>query len=415
MSEPTYTLPTRRRRGSGTLRERRPGVFEIRVATGVDPATHRTRQSSYSLRGSRAEAEALLGRLVLDRAQRPGGTPGPLLAVRELLHLWLEADHPWKPSTLVGYRSVARFLCADPIAAHRAERLMPADVRRAMHRWRQGGASDAVVAGRFRTLRAALGWAYAERVIDQHPLRAMRGPGRATPRRPLGDDDVRELLAAAETRLLEAVANEATTPSSRARRHRAEQDLLLVRLAADTGARRGELAALRIDDLDGSTLHIDRALSAGQLTAPKSGHGRCLTVGPSAASLWHLLATEWAARLDGDCGPWLFSSDAAHRRRLRAEVLGHRFADLRTAAGVPGATLHRLRHSVASFLVARGQILQAQARLGHADAATTLREYAYALPLTDQSVALAIERHLEQPPESIPGGVGGPRAPDGSE
>ena len=54
---------------------------------------------------------------------------------------------------------------------------------------------------------------------------------------------------------------------------------------------------------------------------------------------------------------------------------------------------------MATFLVARGEILQAQSRLGHADAATTLREYAYALPLTDQSVADALDRHLERSPD----------------
>jgi integrase len=74
--------------------------------------------------------------------------------------------------------------------------------------------------------------------------------------------------------------------------------------------------------------------------------------------------------------------------------LGHRFAKLAGAAGVPSASLHRLRHSVASFLVARGEILQAQARLGHADPSTTLREYAYAIPLQDRDVADAIDDHL---------------------
>jgi len=59
--------------------------------------------------------------------------------------------------------------------------------------------------------------------------------------------------------------------------------------------------------------------------------------------------------------------------------------------------LHRLRHSVATFLAARGQILQAQARLGHRDAAPTLRDYSYALPLTDRNVADAIDAHLDQP------------------
>jgi hypothetical protein len=76
-----------------------------------------------------------------------------------------------------------------------------------------------------------------------------------------------------------------------------------------------------------------------------------------------------------------------HWRRLRASTLGHWFADFRDQAGVPDASLHRLRHSVAKFLVARGEILQAQERLGHADAATTLHGYANALPLTDQNVA----------------------------
>ena len=48
---------------------------------------------------------------------------------------------------------------------------------------------------------------------------------------------------------------------------------------------------------------------------------------------------------------------------------------------------------MATFLVERGQILQAQSRLGHADAATTLREYA--LPLADTVVADATDRHLD--------------------
>ena len=78
-------------------------------------------------------------------------------------------------------------------------------------------------------------------------------------------------------------------------------------------------------------------------------------------------------------------------------MLAHRFARIRDQANVPGASLHRLRHSVATFLVARGEILQAQARLGHRDAATTLREYAYALPLSDGEVADAINDHLDLP------------------
>jgi len=63
------------------------------------------------------------------------------------------------------------------------------------------------------------------------------------------------------------------------------------------------------------------------------------------------------------------------------------FAQLCAAAGMPEVTLHRLRHSVATVLVGRGQILQAQYRLGHADAYTTLRIYSHAQPLHDLDAA----------------------------
>ena len=49
---------------------------------------------------------------------------------------------------------------------------------------------------------------------------------------------------------------------------------------------------------------------------------------------------------------------------------------------------------MATFLVGRGQILKAQARLGHREASTTLRNYAHAMPLDDADVADAIETLL---------------------
>lgn len=299
-----------------------------------------------------------------------------MLTVRELLDRWLEADHPWKPSTLVGYRSNAKALHADPVLAPaRVVSLTPQVLRNAFTQWTAAGDGPAVVAGRFRTLRAAIGWAYDERIIDTHPIRTMRGPARPKPRRPLETEALGRLLGAAEAQLLEAVANDAGRPGDHEHRHLAEQDLMLVRLAGDSGARRGELAALQFNDLRNRVLHISRAASADTIGTPKSGRDRTLTIGTATAMLWHQLEHEWrTAASPGDAfGPWLFSPDLDHRSRLTTGALGHRFARLARRAGVEGATLHRLRHSVATFLVERGQILQAQARLGHADAATTLR------------------------------------------
>ena len=384
----------------GSLRERRPGVWEIRVAVGADPVTGRTLQRSVTFTGSAADAEAYRAELAGEYARRRAVTrTAPFLTVGELLGRWLVADQAWKPSTRVGYRSNARWLANDTqLARARVVSLNPAQLRAAFARWSAAGATTAVIGGRFRVLRAAVGWAYDQRIIDTHPIRAMRGPGRVEPRRPLADDEVRALLWAAESALMAAVAADDGRARRRRARQAAEQDLLIVRLAADSGARRGELAALRFGDLDGRVLHIERSVSAEHIDTPKSGHGRCLTLGASTALLWSRLEGEWRDRLSpAPLGPWVFASDPAHERRWSAGALAHRFACIRDAAGVPRASLHRLRHSVATFLVGRGEILQAQARLGHRDAATTLREYAYALPLTDGDIADAINDHLDLP------------------
>ena len=388
------------------MRERRPGVWEIRIAVGRDPVTGTPRQRSFTVHGPRTEAQAHRLRLFEEMAgaRLPSAR---YLTVAELLPAWLEADQPWKPSTLVGYRSVVRFLLTDPLAQTRAAGLTPYTVRGAIARWNDAGDGQAVVGGRVRVLRSALSWAWGERILAVHPLRGMRGPARPEPRRPLDDHAIGALLSAAEVRLLEAYANHPPGEEGRSHQrtahalHRAEQDLLLVRLAADSGARRGELAALRIDDLDDRLLHIARAVSAGQIATPKSGRGRTITLGGHTASLWHQLVEAWTARCPDSAqpevfGPWLFTSDASHQRRLGAEVLGNRFTRLRDAAGVPGATLHRFRHSVATRLVRDGKILDAQARLGHADAATTLREYSYAQPGTDTEIADHTDAYLDR-------------------
>ncbi|WP_263864029.1 tyrosine-type recombinase/integrase [Candidatus Frankia nodulisporulans] len=76
--------------------------------------------------------------------------------------------------------------------------------------------------------------------------------------------------------------------------------------------------------------------------------------------------------------------------------LTQRLHRLGVAAGVEGSSLHRLRHSVATYLVGNGKLLKAQARLGHRDPATTLRHYSHATPLDDQDIADDLDTLLNQ-------------------
>ena len=221
----------------------------------------------------------------------------------------------------------------------------------------------------------------------------MRGPPQTGIRTHAPVETVRAILDHAAHRMATAAELGDDTFNGRARLHRAEQLLLLVRLAADSGARRGELAALQFDDLDGDVLTIARGTSNEVVGPTKTGRTRRLTLGATTAALWRDTTRTWQHRHDGQpVGPWLFSADLDHSTRLTTSALGHWFASLATDAGHPDITLHRLRHTVATTLVSRGDILGAQHRLGHRDASTTLRIYAHALPLTDADAADTLDR-----------------------
>jgi hypothetical protein len=56
--------------GDGSIRERRPGVWELRVAAGVDPVSGRTVQRSVTCHGDRAAAEARCTDLAAEHATR---------------------------------------------------------------------------------------------------------------------------------------------------------------------------------------------------------------------------------------------------------------------------------------------------------------------------------------------------------
>ena len=210
----------------------------------------------------------------------------------------------------------------------------------------------------------------------------MRGPAQPEPRCDVPPEVVRHLLQAADDDVATALASADSGGDRRLRQTR--QVRLLLQLAAHTGARRGELAALRLDDLHGRVLHIDRAVSAEVVTTTKTGRSRRLTVGMATVELWEQARTQALARQPAGLAgsPWLFAPDDG-QGRLSCGALGHGFARFAREYGHGEVTLHRLRHTVATVLVANGQLLHAQQRLGQRDASTTLRQYCHALPLED--------------------------------
>jgi integrase len=291
---------------------------------------------------------------------------------------------------MCSHRPVVEALIADRLAYHRLFSLTAGDVLAAVARWQATGATVPTVSTRWLVLRAALSWAVKQNLLRTNPLVGVKGPPRPVPRRHHTIAEVHRVLARADAEVHRLTGELDADPSSaRLRRllYSAEQGRLLVRLAADSGARRGELAVLRLGDLDGRVMTIERGLSRGVLGSTKTGRTRRLTLGATTAALITAHFAAWDERGPERVSDWVFAPDPTRRTFTKADSLSHKFRRLGLAAGVERPALHRLRHAVATHLVEHGHLLQAQGRLGHRDPATTLRHYSHATPLDDQDIA----------------------------
>ncbi len=115
------TTPVERRskRGAGSLRERSPGVWEIRVVVGFDPGNGRSCQRSFTIHGDAEYAQRQRRELVdLWGVTRVAITSeGAQLTTADLLDRYRRAPHLWKPATMISHASVLKTLVADPIGA----------------------------------------------------------------------------------------------------------------------------------------------------------------------------------------------------------------------------------------------------------------------------------------------------------
>jgi integrase len=188
---------------------------------------------------------------------------------------------------------------------------------------------------------------------------------------------------------------------------------LLIRLAADTGARRGELLATTWRDLNWNTSEIrtERALFQvkGQIgvKSTKTRQNRVVSIPPSLIEYLkiHKEAQDQCRTL---CGPdyrtdldLIFADPAGNY--LHPSSVTRAAVRLAKKAGITGVGLHTLRHTHASVLLHNGVALPVVSkRLGHRDPYTTARIYAHALPDTDRDVALTWDKLTQKKAEENP-------------
>jgi integrase len=301
--------------------------------------------------------------------------------VADVTERWLEHLEPdISPATASAYRVYLRNWIVPRIGEKKVDRLWPADLDWFYALLRKHP-SPASVLKVHSILRAALGQAVRWQMITENPAthasppRPVRPPVQApTP------DDVGRLLVAAQ----------AEDP----------EFALYLRLASVTGARRGELCALKWVDLDvqGKQVVLARSLTVGDKglieKRTKTDRVRRLALDDAtvAALREQLRLAEQRAR---DCGidlppkAHVFARDPEGTEPWRPDSgATGRFMRLRDQLGLEGIRLHDLRHYVATHLLEAGVPVRAVSeRLGQANATTTLGIYAHAVPATNQRSA----------------------------
>ncbi len=382
----------------GSIRQRGKQSWEVRAFAGKDADTGRKRYVTRTVRGDRKDADVALARLLaeIDDVQHAvsAGTVG------DLCERWYAHAAPdLSPAVAVEYRRLLDKRILPRWGALPLRRLRTAD----LDQWygelrRSGGPGGTPLAPNTVTrahavLRRALSQGVKWGWLTVNPA------ANASPPRPrkqhLELPDPSDIA-----RLIESAAK--VNPYLPA----------YFRLAAATGARRGELCALRWKyiDLDKRRVTIARSMAevGGELIEKdtKTHQVRKVTIDEETVAVLaaHRVACEDLATKCGakvSANSFLFSHEVDFSKPWRPNYATLAFGRLRDELGLDGVKLHHLRHFSATQLLSAGiDIRTVSGRLGHANASTTLDFYAQFLQAADERAADALGALLSSPKSS---------------
>lgn len=343
-------------------------------------------QISRNFRGGAREADRALRQLV-QQVEDGKLAPGTV-TVPQLLDRWLDHLRPHiTPYTLKGYTYTVEASLKPAFKDIRVTRLSTEHVDRVYRGWLDEGVTPATVRKRHTILAAAFHQAVKWGWVGQSPTdRASPPSSRAQLSRVMSVEELRAILVAAE-----------------------EDDPMLrtaIALAALTGARRGELCALRWSDceLDKGMLHIGRSLTVvdrqWSLGDTKTHQVRRIALGHVALGVIRERMDYQSERAAWDGGglvrdPFLLSRRADGAEPCLPNGLTHGFRRVTDKLGLP-YHFHETRHLAASMMLAGGVDVRTTAtRLGHAQPAITLRTYAHMIGSADEMAAGVLGEMLE--------------------
>lgn len=371
----------------GTLR-RRGNSWTLQVYAGLDPATGKERRVTRTFhapegRAGRKAAERALAELVVE-VEAGLELRHRDLTFGQLLDRWVAARAvDWSPKTLRERRATIRLYLAPDLGDTPAHRVRGADLDALYARLLARGLSPATARKVHATAHTALGQGVKWGVVATNAADAATQPkARRAQISPPSPEDLGRALRAVEG-----------DPAFAA----------LLRLAASTGARRGQLVALQWDDIDleAGVVEFSRALAKGPngwvvkgLKSDRPYRAAISADVVTALRRHRRIARERAlaarCRLSGDA--WVFSSELDGSEPWKPDSITQRWGRVRRRLDLGDVRFHDLRHFVATQLLAAGVDPRTVAgRLGHANPNVTLAVYAHFVPERDREAAEVME------------------------
>lgn len=360
----------------------RAGAWRLTVDAGVDPITRKRRQVHRTVhepdtKTGRRKAETALARFVTE-VETGRAAPRSGVTVDELLERYIVHRSPgWSPGAADETRArITRHLTAR-IGPVLIDQLRPIDLDHLYAQLRNDGLGPSSIARLHDILRAALRQAVRWDLIPTSPADRIDPPRRAKRRiKPPTSPDVVRLLDAAGFTLQ-----------------------LYLRISAVTGARRGQMCALRWSDidLDDGEICWTRALAKvrGGVVEKGTKTDADYTVAIDPVTVDQLrehrrrqaeASLAVGTPLTGDA--FLFARDPAGAQPWHPDGATQRFAALRKRLGLEHVRLHDLRHWMATEVLDSGfDIVTLAGRGGWSNTTTPLEVYAHFQPARDRAAA----------------------------
>jgi integrase len=371
--------------------QKKDGYQKYRVVVvKVDPAGKKRRLEKIVYgKDAAAKAEYELGEKISAGLPEPVKKSEPLTVNRLIERYLAEKKHDVRATTLAKKQTILRCHVEHEIG----DELLASLGTDALTRWRQAMNEKplgvTMKRNAYRELRALLNYAVEAELIQSNPIKKIKDFA----------DPYMETVIQPE-RIRYYTREEFTEYAASALRW-AEKSESLTRwgiyiffmIAYYTGARKGEINALRWTDWDGEKFSITRSVSNKvkgtrfMETAPKNRSSIREIRGPE--PLKKLLAEHKERQMKAEVWSESFRI-CGGPDCIPDTTLDKANRDIAEAAGLKRITIHEFRHSHASLLCNAGiNIKEVARRLGHADVEITMKTYAHLYPQESER-ALAV-------------------------